>query len=363
MDDVYVLNREDFNTIGIVDSYESTIWTDRYSDCGDFEIYVPSTIDHLNLLKKDRILWIEESEHQMFIEDIQMDSDIEMGNYFRVTGRSLEIILKWRIVWVQTNLSGNLQNGIEKLLNDNIIKPSITQRKISNFIFKRSTDPEITSLKFEGQFTGDVLFDAIKKICDSANIGFKVTISEEKQFVFELYKGVDRSYSQISNPYVVFSKNFDNIVNSRYIDSNSNYRNVTLVAGEGEGLERRTLVVGNNKNTGLDRRELFTDARDISSTDGENTLTDSEYDALLKQRGEEKLLENKVIKTFDGQTDTTRMYRYGEDFFMGDIVQLENDYTPDTESRVRIVEYIYSTSKNGDESYPTFEVLDEEKEV
>ena len=30
-----------FQGIYIVDSFESFIWTDRFSECGDFELYIP----------------------------------------------------------------------------------------------------------------------------------------------------------------------------------------------------------------------------------------------------------------------------------------------------------------------------------
>lgn len=359
MDDIYVLEEKTFNTAGIFDSYESAIWTDRYSAYGDFEIYTSVDMAYLDLLQPDRFLWIEESEHQMIIEDLEIESDVEMGNHFKVTGKSLESILKRRIVWQQTVLDGNLQDGIERLLNENIISPSIPQRKIENFVFKKSEDEEITKLTFQGEFTGDELYDAIKKICDSVHIGFKVILDDENQFVFSLYRGIDRSYKQDIIPYVVFSPTFDNIVDSNYIESKFGYKNVTLVAGEGEGLDRKTFETGDLDSSGLNRREIYTDARDLSTTieDGQ-TLTDEQYNELLKQRGNETLLENKIIKTFDGQVDTTSMYQYAKDFFMGDIVQLENEYG--MESSVRIIEYIYCNDRTGYNNYPTFEVLDEE---
>ena len=136
----------------------------------------------------------------MIVEKIQITSDTEDGNHVTVTGRSLESILDRRIVWGQKLLSGNLQNGIKTLLNENVISPSDSNRKIPNFIFKESTDPAITKLKLEAQYTGDNLYDVIQKICEEQGIGFKITLNDEKQFVFELYAGSDRSYDQTENP-------------------------------------------------------------------------------------------------------------------------------------------------------------------
>lgn len=76
----------------------------------------------------------------------------------------------------------------------------------------------------------------------------------------------------------------------------------------------------------MNRRELYTDARDVSSTVDNETLTDAEYKAQLSQRGLENLAENIATKSFEGKVETTRMYRYGEDFFLGDMVQIVNEY-------------------------------------
>lgn len=372
MNDIYVLNEEDFKQEGVIDVYESFIWTDRYSSCGDFEIYTCISEEFVNLLKPERILWIEESEHQMIINKIETISDIENGNYLLISGESLESILKRRILWGEVILKGNLQNCVKKVLNDNIINPSISARKIDNFIFEETNDPEITKLTYEAEYNGDNIYDVIVEICESEEIGFKVTLNEKNQFVFKLYNGIDRSYAQTKNPYVVFSPNFDNIIDSNYLNDITDYRNVTLVSGEyqeeiedSEGKKEtiripKTVIVGDSSSSGLKRREIFTDARGVSPTDEEgNIIPLTTFNNLLKAEGDKTLKENKTVKLFDGELDATRMYQYGKDFFMGDITQLEQEYL--AESRVRVVEFIYSNDKTGIKKYPTFEVLDEEE--
>lgn len=352
--DLVVLNRE-LDAISVIDIYESFIWTDRYYRYGDFELYTAMQNNILDIIKKDFFLQSSDSDHIMIIEDWIIKSDIENGNHITVTGRSLESILTRRIIWGQKTISGNLQNGIKTLLNENIISPSDSKRKISNFIFEESTDPVITKLTINAQFTGDNLYDAIQKICEERGIGFKITLNDNKQFVFKLYAGVDRSYEQTVVPYVIFSPNFDNIINSNYMESNSSLKNITLVGGEGEGSARRYLTVGDTNVSGLDRREIFTDARDISSdVDGE-TITDTEYNAQLEQRGNEKLAENISIVSFEGQTETTVMYRYREHFFDGDIVQIANEYGHET--RARILEVVTTEDETGTSVYPTFKTL------
>jgi hypothetical protein len=348
--DLTILNTN-LDAILPIDTYKSFIWTDRYYSYGDFELYTAISEDIIKYIKQDYYLINRESEHVMIIEKILISSDVEDGNHITVSGRSLESILDRRIIWGQKTLSGNLQNGIKTLLDENIISPLDNNRKIDNFIFEASTDPVITGLTIDAQYTGDNLYNVIQKICEERNIGFKVTLNDNKQFVFKLYSGVDRSYDQTAVPYVIFSPNFENISNSSYIESRSSFKNVTLVGGEGEGAARKYTTVGSG--VGLNRREVFTDARDISSDVGDGViLTNAEYTAKLQQRGKEKLIENPEVISFEGQVETTLMFKYGEDFFNGDVVQIANEYGHET--KARILEIVMSEDEEGLSVYPTF---------
>lgn len=353
---LFILNT-DLDAIRVMDTYESFIWTDRYYTYGDFEIYTPMMDDILTYIKQDYYLQNPNSEHVMIIEKLQISSDVEEGNHLQVTGRSLESILDRRVVWKQKTISGNLQNAIKTLLNENVISPSDSNRQISNFIFEASTDTAITSLTIEAQYTGDNLYDVISGICSERGIGFKVTLNSDKQFVFKLYAGSDRSYAQTENPYVIFSPNFENIINSNYIESKSALKTITLVGGEGEGSSRRYTTVGSG--SGLDRREMFTDARDISSeVDGE-TISDSKYISQLQQRGKEDLAENIEVVSFEGEVESSQMFVYGEDFFIGDIVQVANEYGHETKARV--LEFVTSEDEEGTSTYPTFSTISDEE--
>lgn len=350
---IYIMDKN-FEIISVIDAFKSFIWTDRYNAYGDCEIYTFVNLDILADAQLDNYLWMEGSERLMFIDERRIESDVESGAYLTIVGKSLEKILDRRIVWNQTILKGNLQSAIQKLLNENVINPSISGRKIDNFIFEASTDPRITTLTIDRQYTGTNLYDAINGLCAEQNIGFKVILNDNNQFVFSLYKGEDRSYDQEQNPFVVFSPEFENIINSNYLESNGLLKNVGLVAGEGEGADRRTVTIGTG--SGLNRREDFIDARDVSSSleDGE-TMSDSEYRNQLSQRGKERIAESKFVQTFEGAVETTQTFVYGTDFFLGDVVQLANEYK--IEASARIEEIIFSFGNDGNTIVPTFSVI------
>lgn len=349
---LFVLNK-DLEPITILDDYVSLIWTDRYRECGDFELTLATSGTIPGTIQQDYYLWSSNSEHVMIIEKLSITSDVDEGSTITISGRSLESILDRRVIWGLKTLSGNLQNGVQELLNENVISPSNESRKIDNFVFEASTDSKITELAIDAQYTGDNLYDVICGICADRGIGFKVTLSEDKKFVFKLYAGTDRSYNQQTNPWVIFSPKFDNLISSNYLESRSGLKNVALVGGEGEGSARRYTAVGNA--VGLERRELFTDARDISSDTGDGTtLSNDEYISLLRQRGKEDLAENVEVMAFEGEAETSQMFKYGEDFFNGDVVQVVNEYGH--ESPARILEIVMSENEEGTSVYPTFSV-------
>lgn len=344
------------NKVAIIDSFKSLIWTDRYGEAGDFELYVPARIDYIDILRKDYYVELigGMTDRTMIIEDLEIETDLEDGNYFIVKGRSLESLLDRRIIWNQLVLESGMLTAINRLLKTQIIEPMIPERAFPNFKFV-ATDFRINRLPVHAQYTGDVLYDVIVDILKKDDIGFKITKNEDGGFVFKLYKGTDRSYAQSDNSFVVFSPEFENIMNSSFKEKNSLSKNVTLVAGEGEGSERVTTVVGNA--SGLERRELYTDARDLSTNveEGQPPITQSAYISQLQSRGVEKLKEHQSEKIFEAKADVTRTFRYGTDFFLGDIIEMRNEYGLGGPARVD--EIIFSQDENGIDIYPTFVVL------
>jgi len=339
-----------------IDSFESFLWVDRYSANGDFEIYSLVDPEMLSNIKQDFYIYSSDSEHLMIVDEMTIKTDIETGNHLLIRGESLEAILKRRIIWNQTVLSGNFQNAIQFLIDKNVMNPTDVTRKIANFKFQASTDPTITSLTIRAQFTGKNLYDTIKELCDERDLGFKIVLNDDNEFVFSLYRGADRSYEQETNPYVIFAPGFENIINSNYFETGRSLKTIALVAGEGEGVDRKVTTVGGG--TGLLRRELFVDARDIQSRTLEGDIPEPEYMEMLEQRGNEYLSENSFVKLFEGDVETTIMFVYGRDFFMGDVVQLANEWA--IEARARVIEIIFSQNREGINVVPTFSIIEEE---
>jgi hypothetical protein len=350
-----ILN-SDFENIGILDKFESLIWTDRYCGYGDFEVTTSANTNFIKNLVDGKYLILKESDHTMVLETINIAAGVDNASRIIVKGRSLESILDRRIIWDPVVMNGPFQDIVQLLLDISVMNPLISARKFVRFEFEASTDPAITSLTADCQYNGDSLYKVITELCISKNLGYIVSLTDSGKFRFKLYSGINRSYSQFANPYVVFSPGFENLVNSDYIEDSTLFKTVALVSGEAGVANKRTTVTAeviSGASTDLDRRELFVDAAGITRrTPGGATLSEPDYLALLKQKGIEELTKNIFVQSFSGQADTTVMYAYGIDFGMGDVVQVANEYGNEAESRV--IELIHSQDASGTKIYPTF---------
>lgn len=342
----YLLDNE-LNKVMIIEQYRSFIWTNRYYTSGDFELYAPLTTQLLNNIQRNYFIVRDDDLTQcMIISDIKINTSIINGNYITVTGKSLKSILNRRIIWSQTVLNGEVETMVRKLVTDNAISPTNSDRTIPRLILG---DEIGFDAPINAQYTGDNLGDTISLICQNHRIGYDVKLDlENKQFVFVLYQGEDRTSSQTTLPRVVFSNDFDNLISSDYSYTSSNYKNVALVAGEGEGTARRTLSVGSA--SGFERYELYVDARDVSSNDGE--IQPTEYNYLLTARGSQKLSETMINENINGEIEATTTYKLNVDFFLGDIVEVVNAFG--MTMAPRITEIIECDDENGYTCVPTF---------
>lgn len=350
---IYVLN-ENFERIALVEDFSSVIWNLKYYSYGNFELVVPASSEYLSLFSVGRYLVRDKDisgttlKNVMIILDREITGDAENGNNLIVTGFDLKSILARRVITEQTNLYGKPNICMQTLINDNIISPTDTDRAISNFYF--GTDEIISDLPtIRMQFTGTNLSEALEKICRKYGLGYDVYLNSGN-FIFMVYEGADRSFSQNVNPFVVFSNDFDNLLTSDYAETNSNYANVCIVAGEGEGTARTKIEVGTG--TGLNRFEIWLDDRNASTNNGEVSTED--YEEMLTQDGLDALASRETTTSFQGEIINTVNFIFGVDYFLGDKVQMLTDYGISTAPR--ITEIIESTDENGNEIVPTFEL-------
>lgn len=371
---------KNYDGIAMIDTFTSAIWTVRYDEAGDFEIYTPVRLDYIQAMQIGNYLWNRDSDRLMIIETVEIETDAEQGPQLIVTGRSLESILDRRVITNSATLTGSLPVVIEEILSNEIIRSGV--RQIPGFIYTRTKDPRITSLNVEFTARGENVYDTICNLCQTYKLGFKVTPHGKGGFNFELYMGTDRSYNQNENPYVVFSPSFENLLNSNYIKSFKSYKNAIYAVGtyqkevivknkykndEGDWVveeqttyeEAEVTTWGyseSNTPSGLTRREMFIDNGGVN--DGEQGGSADTWNAINHQKAITELSGHQTTTAFEGELEATRQYTYGEDFTIGDIVQVENEFG--ITGTVYISEIVFSQDANGIMITPTFTSTEDE---
>ena len=342
---LYVLSPK-YNKVAYLDSYRSLEWCERYNESGDFVLCVAATPETMQTIKKRMILQREDTGGICFVEDVEVVQSQE-DSLLTAKGRTADSVLNRRIIWTQTvsKSSETAEDFIRRLITENVISPAIAERQIPDVTLgERQGFTDVISM----QITGDNLLTAISNICKIYNYGFRITLTDDKKLEFNLYRGADRSYNQSNLPYVIFSDTFDNLIETEYLTNETNYKNVALIGGEGEGTARRYQTIG--ESAGLDRYELFVDAKDISSNEGE--IIEDDYNKLLQERGKEKLSECETVEEYNGLIDTANTYTYRKDYELGDIVQIENKLG--IQATPQITAVLESENENGYKIVPTF---------
>ena len=347
--DLYVL--EGLNGIqNIINSYQSIIWNVQYFDKNDFQVIVPATKENLEAIQVGSYLVRGDDisgatfKNVMVVENYQLDFDAENGWLLTVTGKGLKNIVGQRIVWQQTNLSGFAETAIRQVITENIISPTDPKRAIDNFVL---SDPKGFTEEIEIQLFGENISDWLVEVCKTYSFGWDVYIDSGK-FIFELYKGTDRTYNQTDVAPVVFSPEFDNLLSSSYSYNKERYQNAALVGGEGEGTDQRTATVGTAE--GLERFEAYIDGGSVSSN-GE-IITVETYTKMLEEYGQTQLDQTAFTQNFSGEIEPDGMYQINKDYFLGDLVQIENE--SGIKATPRIIEIIYADDENGSSVIPTF---------
>lgn len=351
--DIYVLDSS-AQILDMIDAFESNIWTVQYFDTNDFELVVPATDKNIDLLQKDRLLCRDKDrdggtwQNVMIIENIKIVADWEDGNQMTVSGRGLKSIVGRRVIWKQTNLTGKVETGIRQIITENIISPDDEKRKIDNFILD---EPAGITDTFDIQAMGEDLDEWVTSTCQTYGIGWDVYIKDGK-FVFKLYKGLDRSYNQKDRLPVVFSDEFDNLLASTYTYERAEFKNAALIGGEGEGVNQRITTIGDS--SGLERYEAYIDGSSVSSNG--TIITEEQYYKMLRDYAKDELNTTSFTESFEGNVVPNGNYTLNQDYFLGDTVQVINEYG--ISATPRIIEIIESEDQNGTSIVPTFSTLE-----
>lgn len=347
--------------LGDIDNSISSIWDKHYRDEGYVEIYAAATPRSVELLKKGHYITRDDDPYVARIYSIATDTTEDDGEVIVAAAKFAHYVLGRRIIWNTTSTEGNAEDVARSLIVDNCIAPTDKQgNRMEARIIPEITLGEASGLtdRMEAaQVSYENLLGYIMEICATFHYGLRAIMStDNSKIAIGFYTGTDRSYGQQKNPFVVFSQENDNLLGFSYKYDESTTANAALIGGEGEGIDRKLAQIGTA--SGLDRFEVFVDAKDVTSTvessDGtQTTYTAAQYNKLLEERG--RLNMTPASESLDAAVDLTRSYKYRQDFDVGDIVTIYDQHTG-VYVNVRLMSVLETDDASGYTLTPTFAI-------
>lgn len=338
-----------FIRIGILNHFTMVQYTEQLNDIGEFEIDVAaSEIDEQTLNATKYVLF--EKDVLGVVHTINSVDDETQD--LKITGYMGNGILTQRVIPMTQTINGTRSAIARQTVTNHFISPTNTKRRISKIAL--GTYPSSDTESIRRQQTGGYASDFLTENFNDVDMGFRLvpvltnTYDQQgeietniSQLRFDVIKGTDHSFGNAGNNDVVeFSQDLRNILSTDFTLSEAKYKNLVYVAGEAkEGTEEPRVIlevpIGEEK-SGLDRYELYVDARDLQSTysqevkkaDGETetveqTYTSAQYEEMLRKRALEKISEYVKEEIFNAQIDTNRtQFVYGVDYKLGDYVSV-----------------------------------------
>ncbi len=362
--------------LGEISNYESLFFTRSWNGIGDLELRINRYMNYTDTLQKGNIIIIGKDIHKAYQikhREIELDEDGKITENWLIKALELKSVVGQRITipppdTAYDNKSGPSETVIKHYINNNLVNPVDVNRKIEQLYIAPDLERG-TNLSYSSRFKN--LAEEVEIISSNGSLGWVVYLDIlNKLWVFDVKEGRDLSVNQNVNSPVIFSPKFESIKDMKYVQSDLNYKNSAIVAGQGEGVERRVTEVGTF--SGLDRHEIFIDARDVEEVDDEdNPIPEEDIIKALTERGEQKLNgltqeeyleaqlltpivrtrttnEYSFLSTFqisENQVKETEMlspFNYEIDYDLGDIVTIQNpDWGITLNTRITEIKEIY----------------------
>lgn len=327
----YIEVRDKYSRLPFATIEPTECWFElTFYGVGSFEVYARASKTAVAALKNGNYISIPNKPFIWVIETVEPRYEAERGYMISARGRQAKAILAKRIINEQTQLPADLTTAVLGLIRKHAGEGATAYRKIegladlSSVVVRKMTETQVSYAN---------LLDFTEEVLKAHEVGADLTITAAATFSYNLYEGLDRSES------VIFSQTFDNLLSSSYTLGTANARTYALIGGQGEGAARVLHEYDSAPSLrGIDRAEMFVDAKDISSkytnSSGEEQELDlttaqglATYKGWLLARGETAIAENSPVEIFEGEIDTAATrYKFGEDYNLGDRVRVQDDF-------------------------------------
>lgn len=305
--DVRIFNRS-MELVGFASGITSLQWHRKYNATGSFELHCsPGCLQYMMM---DGIVWLKDAAEAGVIETIKLTRSTSKDELV-VKGRFLDSYMDRRLVKGTYNVS-------DKSVTEAMQECFINATSLGDYIAIGSVTTDTTTTTFQADYKS--LLEVEQSLAQTAGLGIRFRPDfNAKKIYFDIYKGIDRSDAQPERSRVIFAPMFQNVENAEREQSSIIIKTVCYVAGSGAGDARTIVEAGDDTLTGLDRRETFLTASDVTKT---SSMSDTDYQAALKERGTKELAGDVESDTFNADVEPNANFRYKTDYDLGDTVSI-----------------------------------------
>ena len=375
--DIWVYDYE-YVARGVIDTYSSLVWNEKFTDCGEFELQVQASDRIWKLLQGQKFLALPGSSSTLMVPTTFTLKTLDDGDELIVKGQSAEWLLTHRNSW--TNSVVDMSSSI-KMFNSLFSNSFIRNQYKTDSISGR---PRYNTNGLDGppDYTlADLWFESLYTIvhdtCKLHNVGieFRYDGYEPSPMYPFFYSGHDKSKT------VIFSEAFDMLGDTSHVYTTMDSFTDALIHGSeittkyyrpegarykfvtefGDGSYRwypYSRLGSSPKQTGLNLKETVIDASQSVHWD---TIEYDSYPSGANANTRKKIDKanlNKEIKAFTAYERS--LYRYGKlewiyrsekneftttvpesstyrpnrDYKLGDLVGVDNGYGYQTSLRV-----------------------------
>lgn len=315
----------------------------KYHGFGEFELYCPATRKNLTALKKGYYVKIPNRRFGWVITSVRYEFKAESGvRMVSAKGYELKWLLKKRIIMTPIQLPKDLFQAVHNLVDTNIGQNASDERMIPYFFAVQNSEAITIS---DTQAPRGNLGEYVDTLLTAHSCGSTAIFDKGQgntyEILFEAYKGQERANS------VRFSQSFDNLLSSTYFSNEEDVGTFALVVSEAEikktvneeevtqdievlkevdkgqkGSKRSEILIESNLSTkyedanGEENELDFANASDVAT-----------FQRWQAEEGKKELANHTTIEEVSGEIDLQNsLYQFDEDFFLGDVVRVQDEY-------------------------------------
>lgn len=340
-----------FELLDEIDQYESLQITRSWSGLGKVELRTNRYMQGADKLQRGHIIFPHNHLNKAYYirhKEIELDENGKATENWVIIALPLKSWMEQRITYPPAHTAyDNKQAKAETVMlhyvTNNAINPVELKRKMPALVLAPNLMRGQT-VSWSSRYKG--LAEEMEEIGNLSGLGWNIVPDPDtKQFVFKVLEGRNLTAGQSILPPVIFSPEFDSLGNLSYTESELDYKNYAIVAGQGEGIDRRVITLGDS--AGFDRYELFVDARDVEEErqeEGQEPIPRpvEDIEADLVNRGNQKLAEHEQEVFLEGEPLSKSPFVYEDDYDLGDVVTLQHrDWGITMDARITEIKEIH----------------------